>query len=1173
MAPTGGQRSSTRPNGDAKVSDVQVAASNSTLNTWVGGRRQPAWLVNAKPAKPTPRPPPQPQKPPINPETTSPIVTAAQPASVPVSAPATTPAPPQPDPPSSLPSLPSRSSHPPLQTQTSTSAAHPVLPSPAPSDEPSPDVTEPQITHPVTQARFVLDSSTHDHHEEQVRIRESTVHSRASSWQSKEVSIPPRTLTPTSMALNTPPTPNLPPINTNINPNNNNTTNNMAPREAPQYPPAKRRRVGNPSQQFIEASGASRRVRERMASIGGEESLEMQVERPRYQLLLDACNEGDLFFIALHQLFCAWAISQASVHRLCDENVHNPSLVDNAFGTMGTLLKSNSKLRQDHLQWFAGFPAPLQALQKNPLYQNILRQVLNFLVCVAHTWMTVHRDHQAHGYPLLVSEMVEGFFLFSPILQGIMFRASRRSIGVLDGPLAVDMETLFRADQNRHRDAVGSVVRQAPSAYYQHYNTSLIKQYQSMIAQSRPSGVNYQGMQHFSPSGSPTIPQTGIHHPLAQPQVHHQMSRNPSQASGFQPGLINSDAAFGNMTLYSQSPVNTPPAMSSPSPAAEGMMFPAQFVAPSAQSMPSSPATMAPLPSTLPSQPVNQQPCFNQQSTEAGVPPVQFIQQQKELQQRQMQQQIQHQQQMQLQFAQQSPHLPPTSPHLAPNAMGPGRSQNRPMQPICRQPQGQQNSGGHPGSFVQRAPNTRIQVPNTPGFTPNAPPTPQLVGQQAHFMNQYQGPSVHAQPPQNPQLQLKGVPVPPDRIRFVPSPNMHIPVRDYPHSPYDRHSIETSLHQVNVRSPKRIPLDLGLPRSERYYQAVKCFALSPVAIPPHPHLYNFTFTISESDHAKITRNEMIPSEIYPVNLFSSGSLRVRVRCCYRKKASPAFSETTWVTADTKWPEHMFMEVNQNTLTIMRGAHYAKDTPAEASSFVMPGENSLSFYSPKPEQGHDPQGPEPCLAVEIVETLSHSAVLEMVRAYENIPASVTREIIGNRLRGTSSSDVDNDELAMVDYLSIDLADPFVCSIFKIPVRGAACTHLECFDLETWLNTRLSKKSCHCPNPSSCANCPNEPSFVDKWKCPLCDGDARPYSLRIDAFLVEVRSQLESDNKLRTKSILVSADGTWKPKEEPDDDDSDVDSEEETKFDPSKKPSTASSTPFQREKPVIEVIELD
>jgi hypothetical protein len=54
------------------------------------------------------------------------------------------------------------------------------------------------------------------------------------------------------------------------------------------------------------------------------------------------------------------------------------------------------------------------------------------------------------------------------------------------------------------------------------------------------------------------------------------------------------------------------------------------------------------------------------------------------------------------------------------------------------------------------------------------------------------------------------------------------------------------------------------------------------------------------------------------------------------------------------------------------------------------------------------------------------------------------------------------------------------------------------------------------------------MVDVWKCPICGGDARPYTLQVDNFFVDVRAKLADDNNLGVKAIWISADGSWRPK---------------------------------------------
>lgn len=93
--------------------------------------------------------------------------------------------------------------------------------------------------------------------------------------------------------------------------------------------------------------------------------------------------------------------------------------------------------------------------------------------------------------------------------------------------------------------------------------------------------------------------------------------------------------------------------------------------------------------------------------------------------------------------------------------------------------------------------------------------------------------------------------------------------------------------------------------------------------------------------------------------------------------------------------------------------------------------------------------------------------------------------------------------------------------------------------------------------------------------MCGKDARPYSLRIDDFLASVRVGLAEKDNLDVKAILISADGTWRPKPKPQPlkrksgtTDTDDDSDEEA----TKKQKVLAKANVAQAK-VIEIIELD
>jgi len=153
-----------------------------------------------------------------------------------------------------------------------------------------------------------------------------------------------------------------------------------------------------------------------------------------------------------------------------------------------------------------------------------------------------------------------------------------------------------------------------------------------------------------------------------------------------------------------------------------------------------------------------------------------------------------------------------------------------------------------------------------------------------------------------------------------------------------------------------------------------------------------------------------------------------------------------------------------------------------------------------------------LTVEVVNAMSHESIVKRLTTISAVDskAAITKSL--------SSTDETDDIAITSSNLTIKLFDPYSSSkIFDTPVRGAACAHRDCFDLETFLATRKREH-------------PNWPTMVDCWRCPLCRGDMRPQTLVIDSFLVEVRKNLEERKLLDTRAIVVEADGSWKPKEQ-------------------------------------------
>jgi hypothetical protein len=164
-----------------------------------------------------------------------------------------------------------------------------------------------------------------------------------------------------------------------------------------------------------------------------------------------------------------------------------------------------------------------------------------------------------------------------------------------------------------------------------------------------------------------------------------------------------------------------------------------------------------------------------------------------------------------------------------------------------------------------------------------------------------------------------------------------------------------------------------------------------------------------------------------------------------------------------------------------------------------GEQTTTFYA---------------VAVESIQVASQERVRGKVSAIS------TTDSLSSITASLNLSADDEDIQIVDDHISIGLMDPFTAKIFDVPVRGKTCLHRECFDLETFLATRKSKRR-------------DGPTMPDEWRCPICGLDARPQSLVVDEFLQHVRTSLEDTHQLEARAILVKQDGSWEAKAMPQD----------------------------------------
>ncbi|KAF2798959.1 hypothetical protein K505DRAFT_226130, partial [Melanomma pulvis-pyrius CBS 109.77] len=321
----------------------------------------------------------------------------------------------------------------------------------------------------------------------------------------------------------------------------------------------------------------------------------------------------------------------------------------------------------------------------------------------------------------------------------------------------------------------------------------------------------------------------------------------------------------------------------------------------------------------------------------------------------------------------------------------------------------------------------------------------------------------------------------------------------------DPNPTQFGLHQANLRSPVLKAQSAGPP----LYQFVTGFA-------KHPARFKDAGRKIETWSLPLKNLNTIPKDIIrnvgepATRTVNKNSNMLRLRCVKWPSSEPEPpDEHAWAIADTYWAPNTYFTFNDTLLHPRKKLYYGKDLPIDISALVKEGDNTLEIAVLR--EADDKRYLEYALAIEVIGFQSHDIIKQHCLTVNHIPATQTLDEIKSKLSATSL----DDEISIVaNNLTINLFDAFSASrICDIPARTKTCRHFDCFDLDTFLQTRPKK---------------GDASIVDHWRCPICREDARPQHLIVDGFLEEVRRKIDEDGLFQTRAIIFNQDGSWKPR---------------------------------------------
>lgn len=785
------------------------------------------------------------------------------------------------------------------------------------------------------------------------------------------------------------------------------------------------------------------------------------VERPRLGLLREACEKYDHFYLVLHQLFCF-------DHEVRKSNRQIPGLNEmhrKGLNVVTFLLVSNDQMVDSAVKWFSLFPLPLgDLIMDKPEFVSAHAKVVRCLEKMAVFWADMRSQCKNRMYPPLVDELVVLFNVDSFLFQQIIFRAVLRDIwsGKPDDCFHI-AEEIFNRDYKEvmNRLSIGSI----PVELVKHYQQAVIKDYQRVFGSHWQHTV-----------GGPTAS-------MAPPRQQRSQSR-----------LAPANAYSENHNMSQSEHYNI-----APSPITLDLHA-AQRRSLSAASGPAPIATQA-----IQNCRQGNLPSRSQSLASDALPSPQLCN-----------------------FTQ--------SPTTLQGSFSPGTSVDSTGQWNGQQHRRERRTSSTTGISVG-APQTLHNIPQsttptqrTPHVVPsNAAGTPHIhqlqqnLGLQQH--THYRVPSSNiaipaprAQPEVRRSLSNRAnetsVPAlsPLPFIQFPPSFPSHTNptpfIRSYPPLPAHPNPTVSALHQAHLRSPilSSFNLNENVSSIAKCYRFIKHILMPPEGLDSKNRHVNWDFSVSKELTDWFACNAPGSHGAPPTRAIIPGSRLCRIRCISLRNQAVMPSQSEWAVADNIWPGSTAVVLNGIALDIRKKTHHGKDLPIDVTSYVKAGQNNLSTAVIGFQKDSTARF---AIGVEFIQVVDEQKIKDEMSI---LPLLEARKRILHQ-----SESMDPDVEVIQSQKVIDLTDPFTARIFDTPMRGIHCQHNQCFDRDTFLQTRTPKVA-------------GEPCGPDEFRCPICGQDARPQSLIVDMFFVDVRMVLKARGRLDVKAIIIHDSGDWEIKEE-------------------------------------------
>ncbi|KAJ4940430.1 hypothetical protein JOQ06_026733 [Pogonophryne albipinna] len=204
--------------------------------------------------------------------------------------------------------------------------------------------------------------------------------------------------------------------------------------------------------------------------------------------------------------------------------------------------------------------------------------------------------------------------------------------------------------------------------------------------------------------------------------------------------------------------------------------------------------------------------------------------------------------------------------------------------------------------------------------------------------------------------------------------------------------------------------------------------------------------------------------------------------------------------NTNWPASVQVSVNATPLTIERGDNKTSHKPLHLKHVCQPGRNTIQITVTACCCSH-------LFVLQLVHRPSVRSVLQGLLKKRLLPAEHCITKVKRNFSSVAASSgnptLNGEDGVEQTAIKVSLKCPITFRRIQLPARGHDCKHVQCFDLESYLQLNCERGT---------------------WRCPVCNKTALLEGLEVDQYMWGILNAIQNSE---FEEVTIDPTCSWRP----------------------------------------------